>query len=139
MTAKQFLSQARRIDKRIDNYVEEITQLLTLATKTTPSNAQERVQSSGTGDKVGDGASKIADLQREMDECVDELIIKKEEIRKVIEQVDDTDCYDLLYKRYILYKKWEQIAVDKDITTMGVWKMHGRALKKVEKILESLL
>ena len=139
MTAKQFLSQARRIDKRIDNYVEEITQLLTLATKTTPSNAQERVQSSGTGDKVGDGASKIADLQREMDEWVDELIIKKEEIRKVIEQVDDTDCYDLLYKRYILYKKWEQIAVDKDITTMGVWKMHGRALKKVEKILESLL
>lgn len=139
MTAKQFLSQARRIDKRIDNYVEEITQLLTLATKTTPSNAQERVQSSGTGDKVGDGASKIADLQREMDECVDELLIKKEEIRKVIEQVDDTDCYDLLYKRYILYKKWEQIAVDKDITTMGVWKMHGRALKKVEKILESLL
>lgn len=139
MTAKQFLSQARRIDKRIDNYVEEITQLLTLATKTTPSNAQERVQSSGTGDKVGDGASKIADLQREMDEWVDELLIKKEEIRKVIEQVDDTDCYDLLYKRYILYKKWEQIAVDKDITTMGVWKMHGRALKKVEKILESLL
>ena len=139
MTAKQFLSQARRIDKRIDNYVEEITQLLTLATKTTPSNAQERVQSSGTGDKVGDGASKIADLQREMDEWVDELLIKKEEIRKVIEQVDDTDCYDLLYKRYILYKKWEQIAVDKDMTTMGVWKMHGRALKKVEKILESLL
>lgn len=139
MTAKQFLSQARRIDKRIDNYVEEITQLLTLATKTTPSNAQERVQSSGTGDKVGDGASKIADLQKEMDEWVDELLIKKEEIRKVIEQVDDTDCYDLLYKRYILYKKWEQIAVDKDITTMGVWKMHGRALKKVEKILESLL
>ncbi len=139
MTAKQFLSQARRIDKRIDNYVEEITQLLTLATKTTPSNAQERVQSSGTGDKVGDGAAKIADLQREMDEWVDELLIKKEEIRKVIEQVDDTDCYDLLYKRYILYKKWEQIAVDKDITTMGVWKMHGRALKKVEKILESLL
>lgn len=139
MTAKQFLSQARRIDKRIDNYVEEITQLLTLATKTTPSNAQERVQSSGTGDKVGDGAAKIADLQKEMDEWVDELLIKKEEIRKVIEQVDDTDCYDLLYKRYILYKKWEQIAVDKDITTMGVWKMHGRALKKVEKILESLL
>lgn len=139
MTAKQFLSQARRIDKRIDNYVEEITQLLTLATKTTPSNAQERVQSSGTGDKVGDGASKIADLQKEMDRWVDELLIKKEEIRKVIEQVDDTDCYDLLYKRYILYKKWEQIAVDKDITTMGVWKMHGRALKKVEKILESLL
>lgn len=139
MTAKQFLSQARRIDKRIDNYVEEITQLLTLATKTTPSNAQERVQSSGTGDKVGDGAAKIADLQREMDQWVDELLIKKEEIRKVIEQVDDTDCYDLLYKRYILYKKWEQIAVDKDITTMGVWKMHGRALKKVEKILESLL
>ena len=139
MTAKQFLSQARRIDKRIDNYVEEIAQLLTLATKTTPSNAQERVQSSGTGDKVGDGASKIADLQREMDEWLDELLIKKEEIRKVIEQVDDTDCYDLLYKRYILYKKWEQIAVDKDITTMGVWKMHGRALKKVEKILESLL
>ena len=139
MTAKQFLSQARRIDKRIDNYVEEITQLLTLATKTTPSNAQERVQSSGTGDKVGDGAVKIADLQKEMDRWVDELLIKKEEIRKVIEQVDDTDCYDLLYKRYILYKKWEQIAVDKDITTMGVWKMHGRALKKVEKILESLL
>ena len=139
MTAKQFLSQARRIDKRIDNYVEEIAQLLTLATKTTPSNAQERVQSSGTGDKVGDGASKIADLQKEMDRWVDELLIKKEEIRKVIEQVDDTDCYDLLYKRYILYKKWEQIAVDKDITTMGVWKMHGRALKKVEKILESLL
>lgn len=139
MTAKQFLSQARRIDKRIDNYVEEITQLLTLATKTTPSNTQERVQSSSTGDKVGDGAAKIADLQREMDQWVDELLIKKEEIRKVIEQVDDTDCYDLLYKRYILYKKWEQIAVDKDITTMGVWKMHGRALKKVEKILESLL
>lgn len=139
MTAKQFLSQARRIDKRIDNYVEEIAQLLILATKTTPSNAQERVQSSGTGDKVGDGASKIADLQREMDGWVDELLIKKEEIRKVIEKVDDTDCYDLLYKRYILYKKWEQIAVDKDITTMGVWKMHGRALKKVEKILESLL
>ena len=139
MTAKQFLSQAKKIDKKIDNYVLEMEQLLTLSTKITPNNTEERVQTSGIGDKVGDGAAKIVDVQRELDKWVDELIIKKKEIRNVIEKVDDVKCYDLLYKRYLLYKKWEEIALDMNYTTMGIWKMHGRALKKVEEILKSLL
>lgn len=139
MTAKQYLSQVRRIDIKIDNEVNEMAELLTLATKTTPNNADERVQTSGTGDKVGDGAIKIADLRTQINKDIDELLEKKEAVKKVIEQVDDDNCYNLLYKRYILYKTWEKIAVEMDYTTMGIWKLHGRALKKVERILESLL
>lgn len=139
MTAKQYLSQVRRIDIKINNEINEMSELLLLATKITPNNTEERVQSSGNGDKVGDGASKIADLRFQINEDIDQLLIKKEEVKNIIDKVDDDNCYDLLYKRYILYEKWEQIAVEMDYTTMGIWKMHGRALKKVEKILESLL
>jgi len=77
---------------------------------------------------------KIVDLEKEINEDIDRLVDVKAEIMETISQVDDPICQLLLEMRYISGKAWEEVARELNYNDRSVFKIHGRALKKIKKI-----
>lgn len=134
--AKAYLQQVKLYDTQINNKIEELDRLRTLATKVTTVLKGDVVSNSGNLDKLGDTVAKIADLQTEINQAVDEYVDKRKEISSVIERVNNADQCRVLHKRYFDYLTWEQIACDMGFTYRNVCYIHGRALQAVTAILE---
>ena len=134
--AKEFLEQIQLWDKKIDNKLVELSRLEALAYKVTSTLKQVAVFGSGTQDKVGDAASKIVDLQREINDDIDKYCDKKAEARTIIDQVKNPDEYDVLSKRYLQYESLEQIACEMGFSYRNVCYIHGRALQTVAELMK---
>ncbi|MCD8197822.1 MAG: DUF1492 domain-containing protein [Lachnospiraceae bacterium] len=131
MTAKEYLSQAYRLDARINSKVEQVESLNCLATKCTSTLTGMPKSSNGSTSRMEDVIVKIIDLQEEINRDIDELVDLKKEIVRVIKAVDDTECQTLLEKRYLCFEQWEQIAVDLGYSIQHTFRLHDRALKKI--------
>lgn len=129
MTTKTYLGQIERFEKMIQNKLTEINQLKVMACNVTVPTSNERVQTSSDKDKVGTLVSRIADLEKE----VDSMIEKRGMIVSQIDNIEDTDVYDVLAKRYILKKDLKVIAVEKGVSFRHMGRIHFDALKMFEK------
>ena len=137
MTAKEYLSQAHRLDQRIDAKIAQVASLNDLATKCSATlTGMPRSPNHGTS-TMADAVCKIIDLQDEINRDIDRLVDLKREIVSVIKAVEDTEYQILLEKRYLCFHTWEQIAVDMHYSGKWVQKMHDRALDVVAEILKA--
>ena len=128
MTTKEYLSQAYRIDKRINSKIEQIKQLRDLATKVTSTIDETGVCGSGNKQQMECIIVKIVDLEHEINEDIDTLVDLKKDIMALIKTVENPEYQMLLELRYLCYKKWEQIAVDMGYTRRHLGRMHINAL-----------
>lgn len=135
MRAKDFLQSALKIDKMIENKMYEKTQWMAIATSTTANCNGERVQSSGSKQKMADAVEKYMELEKEIDSYIDELVDRKNEIIKIIEKLPAVE-YDVLHKIYIQGKTLYDFAEENNKTYSSVTTLHGSALKKVQDILD---
>ena len=131
MTAKEYLGRYRACCQQYIYLLEGIEQLEALAQKTTAAMDGSNVQT-GLTDKVGQKVSMLADMRTEAEEQLNELAKIKSEIEAVILAVRDNKQRTVLYHRYILQKKWEQIAVDLDLDLRWIFRIHGEALQKIK-------
>lgn len=136
--AKDFLKQVRLCDIHINNKLEEKARLQALALKITSSWSSEHVSGSGNQDKMGDAIAKITDLDREIDMEIDSFINKKRTVKAVIGKVDNPDQLDILYKRYIQYESFEQIANELNMSYRNVCYIHGKALQSVIELMKAV-
>lgn len=134
MTAKQYLSQIEVLDKRIQNKLSEEYQLRSLATSISVSNNSERVQTSGSGDRIGNIVAKIVDVQKEIESLVDVYLKQRSDIIHTIEKIDALNCYELLFKKYVEYKTLNDISDEMGYSVQHVKRLHGQALDEVRKI-----
>ena len=137
MTTKEYLSQAHRLDQRIDAKIAQVASLNDLATKCTATLTGMPRNPNGGGSTMADAVCKIIDLQEEINRDIDHLVDLKREIVAVIKAVEDTEYQILLEKRYLCFHTWEQIAVDMHYSGKWVQKMHDRALEVVTEILKA--
>ncbi len=132
MTAKEYLSQAYRLDQRINSKLEQVASLNDLATKcTTTLTGMPRNPSHGTS-MMADAICKIIDLQNEINRDIDRLVDLKGEIIGVIKAVDSLECQTLLELRYLCFKSWEQIAVDLGYNVRHVYRLHDVATSLIK-------
>ena len=137
MKAKAYLMKIKSMDTMINTDIEELAALEALATKTTSVIGDERVQSSGSQQKMADAVTKIVELKDRINDEIDRFVDFKEEAKNLIFSVCDGDCIDLLYKRYFQDKKWEEIALEMNFTYQWVsGGLHQRALSQVQKALD---
>ena len=134
MEAKEFLSQPKRLDLQIRNKLIEKQQWRDLALGITTNMEGERVQSSGSQQKMADAIAKCVDMEAEIDRLVDLLIDKKREVIQTIEQVDSPIEYDVLHKIYIQYMSLQDVADHYGKEYGWATTTHGRALKSVQEI-----
>lgn len=139
MKAKAYLSQIRKYDTLIENKTQMIQRLREQATSVTAAVGGERVMSSGNPDRMADTIVKIVDLGDLIRGEVKRLVEAKEEIMHTIDEVDETDLMDVLYKRYVLCLHWEDIPDEMNVSPQTVYRLHGKALLKVQAILDERL
>lgn len=137
MKAINYLKQIKMLDSQINNYIDELATLEALATKTTAVMGGERVQASGSQQKMADCAVKIVDMKDKLTKEIDSFISYKDKARELICDACDADCCRLLHLRYFMYKTWEEIAVTMNYTYQWVsGGLHQKALAQLQKALD---
>lgn len=143
---KNFLLQAKKLDTRITNKQEQLDGFKAMLCRITPAYNQNVVQSSGSQDKLGDTVSKIVDIERQINAEIDLLVDKKDEIRKTIDKVEDSDQNRVLHLLYIgkldeetglqHYLSWDEIAAEMNMCARNAQYIHGNALLSVAEVME---
>ncbi len=131
MTTKEYLSQARRIDRRIDCKLEQLAALRELVTKTNVVMSDMPGNPNRDRSKVEEYLVKIIDMENEIDNEIDRLVSLKADIMHTINMINDEECQMLLEKRYLLFETWEKIADDMGYTLRNIYNLHGKALNMV--------
>ena len=136
MTAKEYLSQARLLDARINAKIQQVSALNDLATHATATLTGMPRNPSRSESRMAEAVVKIIDLQNEINHDIDELVDLKREITRRVKSIPNTEYQLLLEKRYLCFMTWEQISLDMHYTNRWLRKMHERALDVVDRILQ---
>jgi len=134
MTAKDYLLQAYLLDQRIDGKLEQVEALRSLATRSTAIIRMDP-GGGGNGDFMENTIIKIVDMEKEISAEMERLMDLKQEITRIIGQVDDPTLQTLLEQRYLCYRNWPEIAGMMYYSNASIHRLHQRALEKVERIL----
>lgn len=132
MTAKEYLSQARYLDARINTKIRQLEALNTLATSATSVLTGMPHSPNKATSKMADIVDKIVDLQAEINRDIDALVDLKGEMRSKLEMVPAEDYKAILEMRYLCFMSWEQIASNLGLSVPYTYKLHDRALKGFE-------
>lgn len=134
--AKRYLQQIRHYDSRINTKIEEMHRLKAMVTKITPTLKPDVVSGGSSQDKLSDAVAKIVDLEAEIDREIDSYLEAMKKVSKTIGKISNPDQLQVLHKRYVQNKTWEQIACDMNMTYRNVCYIHGKALMSVHEILK---
>lgn len=135
MKAKEYLQQVKKIDKLIENKLIEKEQWFAIATGTTASSEDgDRVQSSGSQQKMADAVCKMIEIQEEINNLIDMYIDTKQGVINTIEQLP-ADEYDVLHKIYIQGKNMRQTAAACDKSYDWVKIVHKQGMRDVQMFL----
>ena len=134
--AKEYLEKIKWYDVLIDSKLEELATLNSIVKRITPVMNTTGGGASGNQDKLGDTIAKIIDLQEEINRDVDNFVDRKREASRLLKKLENPLHYQILHKRYVLYKTFEQIAADTNYSYRTVTHAHGRALQAFDRVLE---
>jgi DNA-directed RNA polymerase specialized sigma24 family protein len=135
LDAKAFLEQVEKLDKLIENKLREIQQLRSISLNITAKYGGERVQTSPNPHGKTNAIDARIDAEKALDRDIDELIDRKREVIRVIEQLSARH-YDLLYKRYIDLEDLQDIADSFEKSYSWVTTELCRAREYVQIILD---
>lgn len=140
MTAKKYLSEVQRLQTIIEQKQERIKEIRESASTVRGIRFDlEKVQGSGRTDKVGDSVAKIIDLETEVENDMISIIYRKHEIIEQIHALGNYRYIQLLYKRYIEFKRLQIVAAEMDFTYEYVLELHKKALKAFEAVNKEVL
>jgi len=132
MTAKEYLSQAHRIDQRINSKLEQVRSLRSLAEKATATMSNTPKSNTSNVSRMEDVIVKMVDLEAEINADIDALVDLKREIITTIKRLASTEHQTLLELRYLCFMRWEAIAVEMSYSPQHMFRLHDAAIKEVE-------
>lgn len=132
MKASEFLEQIKMLDEIIENKQAEVQRWRDIANNTAVNMSGERVQTSGNHDAMENAICTYLDIEREE---IDTLLAKRKSIINVIEQLPPIE-YDLLFKKYVQHLSLKEIAANKGMSYSWATTTHGKALKRVQKLID---
>lgn len=132
MTTYEYLSQIKRNDAMIENELEEIERLRTIATNITVATDSERVQSSGDKDRIGKIVSRIADMEKELSERVEFCYTDREKIIRQMESLKEVAEYQVLFFKFVSGMPIERIAERINYSDVHCYRIYKKALKSFE-------
>ncbi len=135
MTAKEYLFQVKKLDMMISNKLQEVEHWKCIATSTNASGSGERVQASGSQQKMADAVARYMDIERDITAVIAELVDRRQEIIQTIEQLPVTE-YDILHKVYIQGQDFNVVADEYGKSYSWTTTVHGRALRNLQKVLD---
>ena len=136
MNAKDFLSQAWHVEQQVQSKMEQIEALRSLACRMTAGFGNEPVSHTRNVTSMQDTIARILEAEEELNRRIDELVDRKMEVMRVIDQVKNVSLRLILEKRYLIFLSWERIAVDMEYSRRWTLTRHEEALQAVQEILD---
>jgi hypothetical protein len=128
MSTKDYLSQAYRIDQRINSKMAQVMSLRDLLSKATGTLSGAPKAATPNPHSMEDTICKMVDMENEINEDIDALVDLKAEIMRRIKRVENTEFQTILELRYLCFKRWEVIAVELGYDLRYLYKLHDQAL-----------
>ena len=141
MTAKAYLNRIRTLDLELKCKEHELERLRADSYSLSAIDyAKDRISGGGVnrGDLAG-SIARISDLMLEINQEWNILIRKRAEARICINQLETPIYRVILTERYLLGRRWEDIAVGLNYSWKGVFKIHSKAIKEFERVHGSTL
>lgn len=134
MTAKEFMKQHERVVEKIRQIEIQIYDIeQTLGVKGI--NYDSQPHGNGISQVTESTATKLIELREVQRDLVDKLWTKRIEIERIIFMIENATFAELLQRKYIRLQKWEDIATDMKFDSRYIYKLHGKALVEVDKII----
>lgn len=133
MVTKDYLNQINRLNMLVNNKLTEITQYRELSYSISAVKNEEKVMTSPNQDKIGTSIAKLDEMERKLDEMIDDYIDKKNYIISQIQGIENDDYYEILFARYIEKLTFEKIANKTGWCWRQVHRIHAKALKAFEE------
>ena len=130
MTAKEYLRQIAVLDAKINRRQKQVDELKLMVTSVYPMTDGDRVQSSGSKDRMAGIVARWVDLEAEIGQMIDHLVEVKHRIIGEIHQLEDARYIQLLEMRYVDMDTFEQIAVNMQYDIRWIYRLHGFALQE---------
>ena len=130
MTAKDFLRRARSVDRRVDEATERVDRLR--------AKLEDGRMSKITGMPRGGSedwtatADKLIELEKRVNARIRELVRVKHLAMDAIDRVDEARLREVLELYYIDGFNWDQVAQRMELDKRWVFRLHGKALQKIE-------
>ncbi len=137
MNAKEYLSQAYVLDRRVKVAMENVAHLREMTQQITPNYESEVVSHTRNVSSLQDTITKLVDAEEQLNRNVNTLVALKKEITGVLAQVRNPEYKLLLEMRYLAFKGWDEIADNLYMHVRSAHKMHSRALKVVDAIINA--
>jgi hypothetical protein len=130
------MSRAFRLEAQVQSKLQQIERLRSLASKVTSNTANEPVSHTRDVTEMQDAVIRIMEEEEILKNRIKMLMDVKEQIRDVIEHVDDVTLQLILEKRYLLYESIKEIAADLGYTYRWTEKKHKKALQEADRIID---
>lgn len=137
MNAKEYLQQVKKLDVLISNKKEQLKTLrehLEVKGINFENDGSANVTRNIT--MLNDIVISITTLDQEIENDIQLYADKLNRIINTIDSLDSSEEISLLYKRYIHFQSWEEIAKQLNVSYKHVFKLHKRALENIEKIIK---
>ncbi|MGO4997810.1 sigma factor-like helix-turn-helix DNA-binding protein [Oribacterium sp. Sow4_G1_1] len=132
MTAQQYLSQAYRLDQRVQLDQSELDNLRTLAASVGSPGFEEHYNPNHPTDApFVKTLEKIWEMEQKISAELSQLILLKQEILMVLSKVDDVDERLVLTYRYLKNMSWTEISEELGVSDRTIRRWHERALTHV--------
>lgn len=139
MKAKEHLSNLRTLKIKIDQKKAQLKELELLRGNIGSFDySVERVQTSGAGNQVENDTIKLLLLESEIKDDMIAFEFEKDKIIREIHALKNADHIKLLFKRYVEFKRLEEIAVEMNFTYQYTRELHGYALQDFETTYTNL-
>lgn len=132
MTAKQFLNRARRIDREISQLLELQQHTRDRLTNITQTLTADIVSGSHDPHRF----DKLAELESEIDNKVDDLVAVKTEIYRTLCKLPDRNQRLVLIAYYLDMTTWEQIAVNMNYSYQHIMWIRKKAIEEVDALIK---
>ena len=136
MKAKEYLGQLTKLNLLINQKLQEVSDLRA-SMKSIPAvnTNEERVQGGSIKSDAGfvNSIAKIQMLEKETDAEIDKFVDKKHKIINEIQSLSNEKHIDILFKKYVEFKRLEKVAVEMNYTYQYIVLVHGYALKEFQK------
>jgi len=132
MTAKEYLQQIYMIDQHIGRLQRRRDALRgSMYSVGSPAGHMnvDKVQTSLSGDKMVKLIAQVDALERDIVEEVTQLRRKQDYISRQIEDMHDDRYRTILHERYVLRRKWDEIAEIMHMDVRWIYRLHGQALQ----------
>ncbi|MDQ0154172.1 DUF1492 domain-containing protein [Robertmurraya andreesenii] len=137
MNAKEYLSQAFKLDQRINCKLEQVSVLRDLALKTTSVLQDDKVQGTKQRSPMENALVKLMSLEEEINDDIDQLIDLKRELAAFVSKIENSSHRLLLELRYLSGSTWEEVAAIMGYDLRWIYRLHRKALKEANELLES--